>query len=304
MAPATGKLKILILATRPWSFTMTGLSVVLGSLAVVGPRFSWLHFAANLLGMICIHAATNVLNDFFDYRSGVDKPGAPTTLYRRHPLVEGDLTPTAVLVLSISLYATAGVLGVFLILSRGLNIAIIALIGALASIFYTAGPVHYKYRALGELSVFLMWGPLMMLGSFYVQHVTWSGFLPVVLLSIPQGLWVALVILANNLKDIEFDGDSQIRTLGTILGRKGAVRLFSVMAVLTYVTTFAFAAVGIVPRLCMLVVLSIPKTLSLVRHLAGPSAIPADADPQTAQSGMVFGILLALGLLLARFLPW
>jgi 1,4-dihydroxy-2-naphthoate octaprenyltransferase len=300
----SGKIKTLVLATRPWSFTMTGLSVVIGSIAVIATRFNWLFFAANFLGMILIHAATNVLNDYFDFRSGVDKPGAPTTMYRRHPLVEADLTQTTVLGLTICLYAMAGALGVFLFLVRGPNIALFALIGGLASVFYTAGPVHYKYRALGELSVFLMWGPLMMLGSFFVQHGSWSGFLPVLLLSIPQGLWVALVILANNLKDIEFDGDSRIRTLGTILGRAGTIRLFSILAVLTYLTTIVFAAIGLVPRLCLLVVLSGPKTVSLVRHLAGQSAIPADADPQTAQSGMVYGILLAAGLILARLLPW
>ena len=296
--------KICILATRPWSFTMTALSVIIGSIAVAAPRFGWLPFLANLLGMIFLHAATNVLNDFFDFRSGVDKPGAPTTMYRRHPLVEGDLTTSEMLVLSICLYAAALTLGIYLFVVRGPYIALLALAGGFASIFYTAGPIHYKYRALGEISVFLMWGPLMMLGSFFVQHGTWTGALPVLLLAIPQGLWVALVILANNLKDISFDDASEIRTIGTLFGREGAIRLFSGLTILCYLATIAFAAVGLVPRWSLVVILSIPKTVQMVRHLAGQAIIPADADPLTAQTGMFFGLLLAAGLLLARFLPW
>ena len=60
------KFKVAVLATRPWSFSMTALSVLLGSFVVQSDGFLWLYFAANLVGMILVHAATNVLNDYYD----------------------------------------------------------------------------------------------------------------------------------------------------------------------------------------------------------------------------------------------
>ncbi|MCS6902787.1 MAG: prenyltransferase, partial [Candidatus Bipolaricaulota bacterium] len=92
------------LATRPWSFSMTAISVgVGGALAALHQSFDLWLFLVTLVGAIAVHAATNLINDYFDYKRGVDRPGAPTTLYRPHPLVQGLIAPHAVLRVSLGL---------------------------------------------------------------------------------------------------------------------------------------------------------------------------------------------------------
>ena len=152
-----------ILVTRPWSFSMTAISVTLGSVAALRAfPFHWGRYCLVLFGMILAHAAGNVLNDYFDFRHGVDVAGSPTTRYRKHPLVEGDFTPLFILGWSLTCYAVAAVIGLYFLLTHGWIIALFAIIGGIGGVCYTAGPVKYKYRAMGEVAVFFLWGPLMM----------------------------------------------------------------------------------------------------------------------------------------------
>lgn len=292
-------LKMTLLATRPWSFSMTAISVTLGHIVgIEGLSFHWGRYLLVLAGMILAHAATNVLNDYFDFRHGVDVKGAPTTLYRRHPLVEQDFTPGYILGLSVICYVGATLIGVYFVLAYGWIIALFAILGGLASIFYTAGPVKYKYRAMGEVAVFLMWGPLMMVASHYIQVQGWQHTWIVLLVSIPQGLWVALVLLANNLKDIEFDSESTVKTSGTLLGRQRTMQLYTLFVVSIYVITLVEILIGILPWWAFLTALSLPGIIKLIRRLHQGSVVPPDADPQTAQTGTLYGILLVAAIVI------
>ena len=145
------------LASRPWSFTMTAISVSVGSaLGAMTGNFSWPFYLVTLVGMIIMHAATNLMNDYYDVLSGVDYQETSTAQYRPHPLLEGKLKPAQVRVGAFILYALTAATGLYLASVRGWALLWIGLIGALASITYTAPPFKYKYKALGELSVFLM----------------------------------------------------------------------------------------------------------------------------------------------------
>ncbi len=290
----------ILLATRPWSFSMTFISVTLGNIvAPPSSPFHWGRYGLVVAGMILAHAATNVLNDYFDFRHGVDVAGSPTTLYRRHPLVTHDFTPGFILGLSLTCYAGAAAIGLYFVLSSGWIIFLFALIGGLTSVFYTAGPVKYKYRAMGEVAVFFMWGPLMMGASHFIQAESWEHIASVVLVSIPQGLWVSSVLLANNLKDINYDAKSDVKTMGTILGRRKAIRLFTSLIAIIYLITVIEVLAGIVPFWGFLTLFSLPLIVKLILRLKREKAIPPDADPQTAQTGMLYGILLIAAFLLS-----
>ncbi len=294
------RLQLTILATRPWSFSMTVISVTLGNIvALSSSSFHWGRYGLVLAGMILVHAATNVLNDYFDFRHGLDMPGSPTTLYRRHPLVEKDFTPRFILGLSLSCYAGAALIGLYFTIAYGWIIFLFALIGGLTSIFYTADPVKYKQRAMGEIAVFVMWGPLMMSASHFIQTKSWEHLGTVLLVSIPQGLWVALVLLANNLKDIEYDQASTIKTLGTLLGRGKAMGLYLFLVAGIYGITLLETLIGVIPLWGVLTFLSLPMILKLIGRLYREPAILPDAEPQTAQTGMVYGVLLIISFLLS-----
>ena len=151
--------KTAFLSTRPWSFTMTFSSVTMGTLmAALSGKFSPVLYLLTLGGMLAFHAATNVLNDFFDVRHGVDRAGAPTTKYRLHPGAFGQTPLSTILGLSLSLYALTLLAGIYLAFVSTLAILAIVFAGMLGSVLYTADPVVLKARALGEITVFAMWG--------------------------------------------------------------------------------------------------------------------------------------------------
>ncbi len=293
-------LKIWVLATRPWSFTMTAISVgVGGAIAALDSAFDIWLFLLTLVGAVCVHGATNLINDYFDYKSGVDRPGAPTTLYRPHPLVEGLISPRGVLGVSLGLYGIAALIGLYLILLKGLGLLWFILIGALASFFYTASPIKYKYIALGELSVFLMWGPLMVGGTYFVQKSSLSP--EAVLISLPFGLLVALVLLANNIRDINYDGSVGIKTVATLLGQRNTLYLYQGLIILAYLAVIILIAVKILSPWGLLVFFSAPVALRLIRTMH--HQIPNDADARTSQLDMLFGVWLIVGLVLQKIFP-
>jgi len=293
-------LKVWFLATRPWSFTMTAISVgVGGAVAALDGAFDIWLFLLTLVGAVCVHGATNLINDYFDYKSGVDRPGAPTTLYRPHPLVQGLIPSHAVLGVSLGLYGIAVIIGLYLVWLKGLALLWFILIGAIASFFYTAGPVKYKYVALGEFSVFLMWGPVIVGGTYFVQKNSLSP--EAILISLPFGVLVALVLLANNLRDIEYDGSVGIKTLGTLLGQRRTMHLYQGLVILAYLGIIALIALKILSPWGLLVFFSAPLALRLIRTLQ--QQIPNDADARTSQLDMLFGVWLIVGLILEKIFP-
>jgi 1,4-dihydroxy-2-naphthoate polyprenyltransferase len=293
-------LKIWFLATRPWSFTMTAISVgVGGAVAALDGAFDVWLFLLTLVGAVCVHGATNLINDYFDYKSGVDRPGAPTTLYRPHPLVQGLISPQAVLWVSAGLYAIAAIIGLALIALKGAGLLWFILLGAIASFFYTAGPIKYKYLALGELAVFLMWGPVIVGGTYFVQRGSLSP--DAVLISVPFGLLVALVLLANNLRDIDYDRSAGIATLGTLLGQQKTRVLYQGLILLAYLATALLIALKILSPWGLLVFFSAPVAFRLIRTLQ--REIPNDADARTAQLDTLFGVWLIVGLILEKIFP-
>jgi 1,4-dihydroxy-2-naphthoate octaprenyltransferase len=293
-------LKIWFLATRPWSFTMTAISVgVGGAVAALDGAFDVWLFLLTLVGAVCVHSATNLINDYFDYKSGVDRPGAPTTLYRPHPLVQGLISPRAVLWVSVGLYAIAAIIGLALLALKGAGLLWFILVGAIASFFYTAGPIKYKYLALGELAVFLMWGPVIVGGTYFVQRGSLS--LDAVLISVPFGLLVALVLLANNLRDIDYDRSAGIATLGTLLGQQKTRVLYQGLILLAYLAIALLIALKILSPWGLLVFFSAPVAFRLIRTLQ--REIPNDADARTAQLDTLFGVWLIVGLILEKIFP-
>ena len=288
------------LSTRPWSFTMTFSSVTMGTLlAALGGRFNVLFYLITLGGMISFHAATNVLNDYFDVRHGVDKEGAPTTKYRLHPGAAGQVPLSAVLEFSLGLYAVTLLAAAYLSSASGLAILLITGAGILGSVLYTADPVVLKARGAGELTVFVMWGLLIPLGAYMVQTSAFS-WVPV-LATVPVGILVALVLLANNIRDIAYDGSVNNRTIAVRLGERAAARFYGWLLASSYVFVGVEVLTRFVSVWSLLVFITLPGALPLWKMFRGP--IPDDADPRTAALALQFSLLYMGSLVLAIFLP-
>jgi 1,4-dihydroxy-2-naphthoate octaprenyltransferase len=294
------RIKEYFVATRPWSFTMSLISVSVGTLiaAEEGPIL-WGWYALVCLGIVCFHATANVYNDFFDTRYQVDQPDSPTARYRPQPILAGMFTPRQLLVEGMVLNAVTIAIGMTLAFQRSFLVFWIGFLGFLASVFYTAGPVKYKYRALGELFVFLMWGPLMFEGAYAVQRQALS--LKALYLSVPFGILVALVLLANNIRDIDYDSRQKIKTIGILLGGRKSFQVYAALILCAYIYVLAMVLLGILSPWGLLVFLSLPKAIHLLKTFT--RKIPEAADAITAQLDTVFGLLLIAALILNRTVP-
>jgi 1,4-dihydroxy-2-naphthoate octaprenyltransferase len=286
-------MKKYFIATRPWSFTMSLISVSVGTLlAAEEESVSWLWFLVTAIGITLFHAAANLINDYFDTLYDIDQDDSPTAKYRPQPIISGMLTArqtmveaSVCLVLTIAIGMTAAVV-------RSWHIMWIGLIGLFTSIYYTAGPVKFKYRALGEFAVFMMWGPLMIEGAYAVQRQALS--MKALYISVPFGVLVALVLFANNMRDIAYDSRHNVKTVSIMLGSRNSYILFAGLIALAYAYVLGMILIGIMSLWGLLIFLSIPRAVVLLRTFK--EKVPDMADALTAQFDTVFGILLILAI--------
>jgi 1,4-dihydroxy-2-naphthoate octaprenyltransferase len=282
------------LASRPWSFTMSAISVSVGAaLGALDGAFSWSYYFITVLGMIILHAATNLMNDFYDVRGGVDYQETSTAQYRPHPLLEGKLKPNQVRFVAFMLYGVSALAGFYLAAARGWALLWIGLVGCLASFTYTAPPFRYKYKALGEFSVFLMWGPLMVEGAYFVQRQAFS--MTAFWVSLPFGVLVALVLLINNTRDIPHDRQKGIITLPILIGQRNGLRLYFILVVVAYLGILWMSIYGPLDLWSLIVFLSLPIAIRLLKQMR--YEIPIDADARTAQLDTAFGVLLVISMM-------
>jgi 1,4-dihydroxy-2-naphthoate octaprenyltransferase len=292
-------LKQVFLATRPWSFPMTVMAIGVGASYAL-----WMYEAIDLpltlmalLGAVLLHAAVNVWNDYYDYRYGVDRPETGTAIYRPHPLIHGFMTPSQVMVLATGSAAAAIAVGAAIaVMGRPLAL-LLGVIGVALAYWYTGPPLHLKYRGLGEPVVAIVWGPLITGGAYYVA----SGFidLNVVAISIPLGLLVAAVLLANNIRDIETDAKLGAITLAVRLGRDRAIKLYQAMLITPYILHTALVLARLLPPHTLAVLATLPAAVNLARSFS--REVPTDADPRTARVVLLYGIVMLVSLLVAAF---
>jgi 1,4-dihydroxy-2-naphthoate octaprenyltransferase len=291
--------KTLFLATRPWSFTMTFSSVTLGTLiAALAGSFSALPYVLTLGGMIAFHAATNLLNDFYDVKHGVDRVGAPTTKYRPHPSATGQESPYTIRRWAIIFYLLTLAVAGYLSLQASPWVIFLVAAGIVGSVLYTADPIVLKAKGLGEVTVFIMWGPLVPLGAYLVQTGTlsWS---PVVA-AVPIGILVALVLLANNIRDIEYDGSMGVKTIAVRIGRR-AITLYGALLLITYLCVPVFILAKVLPVWSLITFLTLPGAWGLWKMFVGK--VPDNADPRTAAVAFQFALLYMVSFVLQIVLP-
>jgi 1,4-dihydroxy-2-naphthoate octaprenyltransferase len=288
-----GHIKKYIIATRPWSFTMSLISVSVGTLlAAEEGNVSWLWFLVTAIGITLFHAAANLINDYFDTLYDIDQQDSPTAKYRPQPIISGMLTPRETLIEASLCLALTIAIGMTAAVVRSWHILWIGLIGLFTSIYYTAGPVKFKYRALGEFAVFMMWGPLMIEGAYAVQRQALS--MKALYISVPFGVLVALVLFANNMRDIAYDSRHNVKTVSIMLGSRNSYILFAGLIALAYAYVLGMILTGIMSLWGLLIFLSIPKAVRLLRTFK--KNVPDMADALTAQFDTVFGILLMMAI--------
>ncbi|MDQ3929035.1 MAG: 1,4-dihydroxy-2-naphthoate octaprenyltransferase [Chloroflexota bacterium] len=286
-------------ASRPWSYTAAVIPVALGGIiaAQQGP-INLVLLGLALLGSIAIQLGTNLMNDYYDYRKGADIAG---TLSLGGSILRGDLSPRQVFMGGALSFGVGIAIGLYLVTQAGTFILWLGLFSVLVGFFYTAGPFALAYVGLGEVAVFIFMGPVMVVGSYYLQRHEVT--LPVVLASLPVGFLVAAILHANNLRDLDSDKQIGKRTLATLLGREGARLEYYILIGGTYLSLLVLAVLGIAPWLALITIATLPTAWRLVSLAASESEAKA-LHPllrQTARLHMQFGSLLIVGYIAAWF---
>ncbi len=227
-----------LIATRSGVTTVTIYSCVIAAMfAWRDGYFAWLPWLIVTLGLFLAHGTNNLLNDYTDFSRGIDKDNYFRTQYGVHPLVQefwGKSTQIRWFLVSGFLASLAGVYALFYTDFHPVVIGLFAF-GALMLLFYT---YPLKYFALGELTIFLIWGPIMIGGVYFVLARGWTAnSWNVVLAGVPFGLSVASINVGKHIDKLREDKAKGVGTLPVIIGETAARYLNITAIVLAYAIT-------------------------------------------------------------------
>ncbi len=293
-------------ASRPFSFTVSVIPPILGGLIAAmenpGIKINWLYFALALIGCVIAHAGANMIGDYFDFKKRVDREG---TFGSSGVLISNLIEPKKVFMGSMVAYVIASSIGVYLAASipNGFYLILIIILGAVLGIFYAAEPFSFKYHALGDLAVFISFGPAMTLGAYFIQvhRFSWTP----VLYAIPVAFLVDAVLHSNNLRDIKNDSVVNIKTVAILIGERNAKLMYYGLVLSAYISVVVLIVVNGLPPVSLITMLSLPLALKLIRTVRQKNALPEQQfvmiDAATAQLHSVFSMLFLISLLVQHF---
>ena len=284
--------------TRLPFLTATVIPVLLGILiAATHGSFDLVAAVLTVIGACFVQLGLNVANDVFDTVQGADDANVTPTQFSGGSRViqYGLVSLRQMATLATLFYVIAGVIGLVLLAVWGsTELLVIGVVGFIVSLGYTAPPLKFVYRGLGEIAVAVGFGPLMLLGAYVVQTrgaLAWEPFVA----SIPVAVLVALILYVNEIPDRRGDARVGKRTLPVRWSRETVIRVYDVAVVVAYLALVLGVVTGVLPIPTLLMLLSIPLALQVSRGLA-----PNYDDPYGLMAIMGVNVQLHLraGLLL------
>jgi 1,4-dihydroxy-2-naphthoate polyprenyltransferase len=286
--------------TRPHTLTAAFVPVSIGTaLAFHETNIRISLFIAMLVASLFIQAATNMFNEYYDFKRGLD---SPESVGIGGAIVREGIHPKAVLYLAIFLFAIAMLIGVYICVNSSWWLALIGSICMAAGYFYTGGPVPIAYTPFGELAAGFFMGLVIILISFFIQtgEVTKTA----ILISVPIAILVGAILLANNIRDLDGDKENGRKTLAILVGRNNAIRILAGMFAISFIWMIGLVIFHLVSVWTLLVFFSMPKAITATKGFIGKTK-PIEMMPAmkaTAQTNTQFGFLLAIGLLISYWL--
>jgi 1,4-dihydroxy-2-naphthoate octaprenyltransferase len=261
------KLKIWFAETRPQFLLLSVVLAFLGSsiawydsLGTTRFSFHWGHALLAFLGLLLCHISVNVLNDYFDYKSGIDIKTKRTPFSGGSGILPAAmLKPRQVFWLGAGALILAVPIGVYFVLTSGWALLPLLLVAAGCTVLYTPLLTRMGWP---EWAPGVGMGTLPVLGTYFIQ----SGFysFPAVIAAIPSGILVHNLLLINEFPDIPADKEAGRRTLPIAIGKKGAWLVYSILTVVTYLWIIAWVIVGTMPVFSLLALLTIPLAIKAI----------------------------------------
>ena len=250
-----------LVITRACVFSMTLTSGIIGGLFAlsVGPVNWWYWFVA-LVGILLAHASNNMINDYFDFTQGTDESDDyPRGLYSPHPIRSGWVSKTKLMNAILIVNFLDLIIAIYLAVHIGWEIFIFALAGLFISVFYVAKPFQLKHKGLGELGVFIIWGPLMIGGVFFVVNGSMPAW--VLAASVPYGVTVTTVLIGKHIDKIRPDAQHGVKTLPVLLGEQQALFLNKILFIAFHLIVILLVLTDTLGFWVLLSLLAIPKLI-------------------------------------------
>lgn len=282
-------------AFRPKTLPAAVAPVIVGTAsAVADGRFSLLPALSTATGALLLQIGVNLANDYFDFVKGVD------TSERIGPIrvTQSGLIPVSRVKASMTLSITlAAIIGVYLVKIGGWPILVIGIASILSALGYSGGPYPLASHGLGDLFVFVFFGPVAVCGTYYIQALELKS-MPV-LTSIPVGLLITAILVVNNLRDIETDQKTGKYTLAVFLGYRGAINEFIALIVISFALLPFYWLVGLLSGAGLLPLLTAPFAVLIIRNVSRlKGGALNDQLGKTALLSFAYSLLLSLGLLI------
>ena len=292
-------------AIRPFALPASVMPVFFGSVLAVtvgDASLNWLLFVSAMVAMAILHTGSNLLNDVYDFKKGIDQHVNPVS----GAVVRGWITAREARFAGILCLFCGSLLGLLIAAQVGYVILFIGIVGVTIGIIYTWGPLPLKFNALGDLAVFLNFGILGSLGAWTVQ--TGSPSWTPVIWAIPMSLLVVGILHSNNWRDINTDVGSGIRTIASVLGDRLSEGYYSFLIMGPFVVIITLILITRLtgftqqmPYTFLITFLAIPAAFKLTKK--GKHRFISDQpmnfmalDGATAQLNLLFGVLCVIAL--------
>ncbi|HUW43193.1 MAG TPA: prenyltransferase [Thermoplasmata archaeon] len=305
--PKMGRAKIWFLELRAPFFTAAILPVLIGAAFVFWEKsiFNLALVLITLAGTVSLHAGTNMINDYFDYRSDDDPRNQARTPFNGGSpfIVNGMLKPKSVLIAALLAFAVGGLIGLYLAWTVTWWILPVGIAGGLLGLLYVEPKINLAARGIGEIALGLGFGPLMVFGTYLVLtgEVSWLSFLA----GIPIGFLITLVLYINQFPDMEADASVGKNHWVVRIGRKRASVGYPIIFGITYAFVILAILFGILPVLSLLFLATIPIAFKASRIvLKNPDNVRAliPAQALTIQIHLLGGLLLTVGIAISPML--
>ena len=296
-------LKEWFMVTRPWGYA---LSIMPAALAVAYVFFensitpldvNWWYGILAVIASPILQAGGNMMSDYYDYKNNVDRK---ETYGSSRMLVNKQFEPREVYWFSISMMVIGNIIGIYLLLNTSWHLLWIGLAGIIGSYFY----FFMKYRALGDLNIFIIYGQLISLGTYLVMTnaLSWK----MLLVAAAPGFLIVNVLHANNTRDIKHDSVAKIKTAAMLLGIKGSIIYYFAFTIGAYLLIVLCVIFGIQHWATLLIFISLPMALKLMKQMRTADKEKPEniqkLDEGTAQLVMVYMLLLVIGNFAGGFL--
>ncbi|MFD2828931.1 1,4-dihydroxy-2-naphthoate polyprenyltransferase [Corticicoccus populi] len=285
--------------TRPHTLTAGFVPVFVGTFSALA--FSDIRldmFAAMLIATILIQSATNMFNEYFDHKKGLD---SKESVGIAGAIVRNGMRPKTVYMIAVAFYFTAALIGLYIAFQSSLWILVIGAVSMAVGYLYTGGPFPISWTPFGEIFAGLFMGTVIIMITFFIHTGSLEHYYFPLLISIPVAITIGLLNMANNIRDRKKDAESGRKTFVILAGKKNAVNTSALLLAVGYLFIIWFAFFAPESSLFLLLpLLSIPLAVKTVK-LWKKGHTPVELIPAMASMGKlntIFGMLLSLGLLI------